>query len=71
MKLVVEVRSPYSDAQVIEIARTIMREGSFSHPAYAELQGRDSRLVVEIAGVVTAEDSPGDQALMAVIPLGT
>lgn len=69
MKIVVEVKSGYPDEQAREILQAIADQGSFSHAAYAELQGRDSRLVVEIVGVVTAEDSPGDQLIMAVEPL--
>lgn len=69
MKIVLEVKSRYSDAQARAILQAIAAEGSFSHAAYAELQGRDSRVIVEIVGVVTAEDSPGDQLVMAVEPL--
>lgn len=69
MKIVVEVKSGYSDELTRDVLREIAAEGSFSHAAYAELQGRDSRVIVEIVGVVTAEDSPGDQLVMAVEPL--
>lgn len=53
MKIVVEVKSRYTDQQIRSLIQAISEQGSFSHSAYAELQGRDARLIVEIVGVVT------------------
>lgn len=52
MKLVVEVRDDFAAEHVLRVARKIMEQGSFSHPAHAELQGRGHRLIVDIIGAV-------------------
>lgn len=51
MKIVIDVKSGYTDEETLYVLRKIGSEGSFSHPAYAELQGREHRLVVEVVGV--------------------
>lgn len=68
MKVVIEITDadgePYRDKTYLRAALTkMMAEGT------ATITSESWEFDVEIVGVVTAEDSPGDQLIMAVEPL--
>jgi hypothetical protein len=54
MKIVIEIkdREKLTDEYLRGLLARMMAEGSFSHPAYVEVQSRDHRVIGEIVGVV-------------------
>lgn len=75
MKIVIEVTEDISDEQLVRMLRDAQRRqehdaGDGRKHHWIDLETPFMCLHVErIVGVVTAEDSPGDQTIMAVIPL--
>lgn len=71
MKIVIEVTEDLSDEQLVRMLRDAQRrQDTERRDHWIDLETPFMCLHVErIVGVVTAEDSPGDQTVMAVIPL--
>lgn len=68
MKIVIETTGDTPDAEVTDLLRLMERDRAAT-AGWMDIETAQYVIPCRVVGVVTAEDSPGDQLVMAVIPL--